>query len=201
MHFPLSLLPKQSLVMPLRVRNLRSQSRARGISLLEVLASVLVLAVVLFAVGQTMTLVLRRTTEAMTVARVEDQGARFVSSITLATKTATEWGIYSDMDAYKNGLSTNLVPAGNVLQCKSATESGNGIEYLFVYDPAGQTLKRYENGLNTDRMTLKNVAPLPAEVDGQIFNQEQGLVQGHWQLSVGGQLLTFSAYGTPLHMR
>jgi hypothetical protein len=187
--------------MPLRARNLRSQPRAGGISLLEVLVSVSVLTVVLFAVGQTMTLVLLRTTAAMTVARQEDQGARFVSSITLATKTATEWGIYSDMDAYNNGPGTNLAPAGNVLQCRSATESGNGIEYLFVYDPAGQTLKRYENGLNTDRMTLKNVAPLPANVDGQMFNQDQGLVQGHWQLSVSGRLLTFSAYGTPLHMR
>jgi Tfp pilus assembly protein PilV len=187
--------------MALRARNLRSESTAGGISLLEVMVSVSVLAVVLFAVGQTMTLVLLRTTAAMAVARQEDQGARFVSSITLATKTATEWGIYSDMDAYNNGLSTNFVPAGNVLECKSATESGNGVVYLFVYDSVGQTLKRYENGLNTDRMTLKNVAPLPAEVDGQIFNQNQGLVQAHWQLSVGGRLLSFSAYGTPLHMR
>jgi hypothetical protein len=201
MHFTLNLLPKLSLVMPLRGRNLRSKSRALGITLLDVLVSLSVLAVVLFAAEQAMMLVLLRTTAAMTVARLEDQGARFVSSITLATKTATEWGIYSDMQACDNGLSTNLVPAGNVLQCKSATESGNGTEYLFVYDPAGRTLKRYENGLNTDRMTLTNVAPLPAEADGQIFNEDQGLVQAHWQLSVGGQLLTFSAYGTPLHMQ
>jgi Tfp pilus assembly protein PilW len=187
--------------MALRARSLRSQSRAGGTSLLEVLVALLVLAVVLFAAAQTMTLVLLRTTAAMEVARQEDQGARFVSSITLATKTATEWGLYSDIDAYDNGPSTNLVPAGNVLACKSATESEHEIDFLFIYDPASQTLKRYENGLNTDRMTLKNVAPLPAEADDHIFNLDQGLVQGHWQLSVRGQLLTFSAYGTPLHMR
>lgn len=187
--------------MPLRVQNFKSKSRTEGFSLLEVLVALSVLAVALFAVGQSITLVLLRTTAAMETARQEDQGARFVASITLATKTATEWGIYSNQVAYNKGSNANLAAAGNILECKSATESGTGIDYLFVYDPAARTLKRYENGLNTDRMTLKNVSPVPAETDGQIFDQDQGLVQGHWQLSVRGRLLTFAAYGTPLHMR
>ncbi|HEY2123161.1 MAG TPA: prepilin-type N-terminal cleavage/methylation domain-containing protein [Chthoniobacterales bacterium] len=187
--------------MPLRVQNPKSKSRTEGFSLLEVLVALSVLAVVLFAVGQTITLVLLRTSGAMETARQEDQGARFVASITLATKTATEWGIYSNQVAYNKGSSANLAAAGNILECKSATESGTGIDYLFVYDPAARTLKRYENGLNTDRMTLKNVSSVPGETDGQIFNQDQGLVQGHWQLSVRGRLLTFAAYGTVLHMR
>ena len=88
----------------------------------------------------------------------EDQGARFVSSITLAAKTATAWGIYSDMDAYTSGPETNLAPQGNVLVCDSATQSGTPILYVFVYDPVSRTLKRFENNMNTERMTLKNVS-------------------------------------------
>ena len=161
------------------------------------MVAVLLLSVVLFTASQTMTLVLVRSLNAMELARQEDQGARFVSSITLATKTATAWGIYSDMEAYTSGPEINLAPQGNVLVCDSATQSGTPILYVFVYDPVSQTLKRFENNMNTERMTLRDVLPTA----GSIFNQNLGLVQGHWQMPVRNQLLTFSAYGTPPRMR
>jgi hypothetical protein len=183
--------------MPLAAGNPSSRSSEGGFSLLEVIVAVLFLSVVLFTVSQAMTLIVVRSLNAMELAREEDQGARFASSITLATKTATAWGIYFDMDAYTSGPEINLAPQGNVLVCDSATQSGAPILSAFVYDPVSQTLKRFENNMNTERMTLKNVLP----TEGPIFNQNLGLVQGHWQMSVRNQLLMFSAYGTALRMR
>ena len=183
--------------MPLAAENPSSRSSEGGFSLLEVLVALLILSVVLFTVSQTLTLVLVRSLNAMELAHEEDQGARFVSSITLATKTATAWGIYSDMDDYTSGPDINLAPQGNVLVCDSATQVGAPILYVFVYDPVSQTLRRFENNMNTERMTLRGVLPAA----GSIFNQDLGLVQGHWTTSVRNQLLTFSAYGTPTRMR
>jgi prepilin-type N-terminal cleavage/methylation domain-containing protein len=183
--------------MPLAAENPSSRSREGGFSLLEVLVALLLLSVVLFTVSQTLSLVLVRSMNAMELAHQEDQGARFVSSITLATKTATTWGIYSNMDAYTSGPDSNLAPQGNVLVCDSATQLGTPILYVFVYDPVSLTLRRFENDMNTERMTLKSVLP----IGGPIFNQNLGLVQGHWKTAVRNQLLTFSAYGTPTRMR
>jgi prepilin-type N-terminal cleavage/methylation domain-containing protein len=183
--------------MQLVATNSDSRTNERGFTLLEVIIAVSILSVVLFTVSQTMTLILLRSIHALEIARAEDQGARFVSSITLATKTATAWGIYSDLEAYTNGAETNLAPQGNVLVCASATETGPPLLYVFVYDPDSRTLKRFENNVNTERMILRNVS-LAA---GPLFDQNLGLVQGHWQMPVRNQLLTFSAYGTPPRMR
>jgi type II secretory pathway component PulJ len=183
--------------MPLAAGNPRNRSRQRGFSLLEVIVSTLFVSVVLFTVTQTMMLILLRSLNAIEVARREDQGARFVSSITLAAKTAASLGIYSDLDSYMSGPQTNLAPEGNVLVCDSPTQQGTSILYVFLYDPVSRSLKRFENNSNTERMTLINVVP----TGGSIFNQKLGLVQGHWQMPGGNQLLTFAAYGTPLHMR
>ena len=183
--------------MPLVAGNPSPRSSEGGYTLLELIVAVSLLSVVLFTVSQTELLVLVRSLHAMELARAEDEGARFVSSITLATKTATAWGIYSDMGAYATGPEINLAPQGNVLVCDSATEAGPSILYVFLYDPAARTLKRFENNMNTERMTLNEVLPTA----GPLFNQNLGLVQGHWQIPVRNQLLTFSAFGTPLRMR
>lgn len=183
--------------MPLAAENPSSPTRESGFSLLEVLVALLLVSVVLFTVSQTLTLVVVRSLNAMELAHQEDQGARFVSSVTLATKTATAWGIYSNMEAYTSGPDTHLVPQGDVLVCDSATQLGTPVLYVFVYDPVSQTLKRFEDNMNTERMTLRSVLP----TSGPIFNQNLGLVQGHWKISVRNQLLTFSAYGTPTRMR
>jgi hypothetical protein len=183
--------------MRLAAGNLSSPSSQTGFTVLEVVVALFLLSVVFLTVSQTMTLILVRSQNAMELTRAEDQGARFVSSITLATKTAVAWGIYSDLNAYTNGPEINLAPAGNVLVCDSPTQSGTEILYVFVYDPVSKTLKRFENNMNTERMTLTGVLPTA----GSIFNQNLGLVQGHWQVPVRNQLLTFSAYGTPPRMR
>jgi hypothetical protein len=153
--------------------------------------------VALFTVSQTMTLITARSINAMELAHQEDQGARFVSSITLAAKTATAWGIYSDLNSYISGPQTNLAPRGDVLVCDATTQSGVPILYVFVYDPASQTLKRFENNINAERTVLKAVSPAAETV----FNQDLGLVQGHWQMEIRNQVIAFSAYGTPPRMR
>src|SRR5580700_5627719 len=140
--------------MRLAAGNLSFPSSQAGFTVLEVVVALLLLSVVFLTVSQTMTLILVRSQNAMELTRAEDQGARFVSSITLATKTAIAWGIYSDLGAYTNGPEINLAPAGNVLVCDSPTQSGTEILYVFVYDPVSQTLKRFENNMNTERMTL-----------------------------------------------
>jgi prepilin-type N-terminal cleavage/methylation domain-containing protein len=173
--------------------------RCSGFSVLEILVAVLVLSIAFFAASRVILLVLSRLNYVMELVRQEDQGARFVSSIVLATKTATGWGIYSNMEAYLNSPQANLAPTGNVLVCNSATQSGTVVSYVFVYDPAAKTLKRFENNMSTERMSLSYVSP--TQLNSQIFNQDLGLVQGHWQINVRGQLLRFAAYGTPLHMR
>jgi Tfp pilus assembly protein PilV len=183
--------------MPLAAGNRSARMSEGGFSLLEVLVAQLLLSVVLFTVSQTLTLVLVRSVNAMELAHQEDQGARFVSSITLATKTATAWGIYSNMDDYTSGPDSHLVPRGNVLVCASTTPLGTPILYVFAYDTVSQTLRRFENNMNSERMTLSRVLPAA----GPIFNQDLGLVQAHWTTSVRNQLLTFSAYGTPTRMR
>jgi prepilin-type N-terminal cleavage/methylation domain-containing protein len=183
--------------MQLAAANPDSRPNDGGFTLLEVMVATSILSVVLFTVSQTMTLILVRSMHAMELARAEDQGASFVSSITLATKTATAWGIYSDLNAYTTGPEINLAAQGNVLVCDSATEAGPAILYVFVYDPESRTLKRFENNVNTERMNLQNVSPTA----GPLFDQNLGLVQGHWQMPVRDQLLTFSAYGTPPRMR
>jgi prepilin-type N-terminal cleavage/methylation domain-containing protein len=183
--------------MPLVAESPSSRSRQSAFTLLEVIVAVSVVAVVFFTISQTMSLILVRSLRAMEIARAEDQGARFVSSITLATKTATAWGIYPDLNAYTTGSENNLAPDGNVLVCASATQAGPPILYVFIYDPGSRTLKRFENNLNTERMTLENVLPIA----GPVFNQDLGLLQGHWQLPVRNQMLLFSAYGTPPRMR
>jgi hypothetical protein len=101
------------------------------------------------------------------------------------------------MNAYTTGPENNLAPDGNVLVCDSATQAGSPVLYVFVYDPGSRTLKRFENNINTERMTLQNVSPTA----GSLFDQDLGLVQGHWQMPVRNQMLLFSAYGTPPRMR
>lgn len=183
--------------MPSIAENPSYRRRESAFTLLEVIVTISVMSVVFFTISQTMALILMRSLRAIEIARAEDQGARFVSSITLATKTATAWGIYPDFNAYTTGPENNLAPEGNVLVCDSATEAGLPILYVFVYDSGARTLKRFENNMNTERMTLTNVSPSA----GPLFDQDLGLVQGHWEMSVRNQMLLFSAYGTPPRMR
>jgi prepilin-type N-terminal cleavage/methylation domain-containing protein len=178
--------------------NRKSQFRKLGFSLLEVVVVALLISVALLAVSQTMTLIVVRSLSSTELARREDQGARFVSSITLATKTASAWGIYPDLNSYTSGPQTNMAPQGDVLVCDSTTASGVPILYVFVYDRSSQTLKRFENNMNTERMALKDVSPTASAT---VFGQDLGLVQGHWQMRVQNQLIAFSAYGTPPRMR
>jgi type II secretory pathway pseudopilin PulG len=183
--------------MLLLVGNHNDRSGQVGFSLLEALVVTVLISVALFTVSQTMTLVIVRSFNAMELARQEDRGARFVSSITLATKTATAWGIYSDMERYQSGPQINMAPQGDVLVCNSITQTGVPILYVFTYDPASQVLKRFENNMNNERMSLKGVLPTATT----LFNQDLGLVQGHWQMRVQNQMIGFSAYGPPPRMR
>lgn len=157
----------------------------------------ILIAVALLSVSQTTVLILKRSLASMELAKAQDRAARFNASLTLAAKTAAAWGIYPDLASYNRDAQGNLAPEGNVLVCYSTNFTGNNILYLFVYDPASRTLKRFENDMNTARMNLDRVTP----VNSTLFNQKMGLVQGHFQMVVQSIQLTFSAYATPLRMR
>ncbi len=132
--------------------NHNSRSEQAGFSLLEVMVVLLLVSVALFTVSQTVTLIIVRSINAMELARQEDEGARFVSSITLAAKTATAWGIYSDLNGYTSGPQINLAPQGNVLVCDSATQSGTSNPLRLCLRSSHSDLetvrKQYERGEN-----------------------------------------------------
>ena len=168
-----------------------------GFTLLEVLVVTVLVAVAFFSVSQTTVLILKRSLLAIELATAQDRASRFNASLTLAAKTAVTWGIYPDLASYYNDGQGNLTPEGNLLVCYSTNFTGNNILYLFLYDPATRTLKRFENNINTARMNLDGVTP----VNSTLFNQKMGLVQDHFHMVVQNTEFTFSTYATPLRMR
>jgi hypothetical protein len=167
--------------------------------LVEALAALVTALTVLLALTTVLIAYLQRVKTDQSAAEIEDVGSRMAASITQATKTASQWAIYLDRASYLADPVSNVASQGNVLVCDTSTQSGEDIIVLFEYDPGAATLTRFENSFAQISNTLSKASLVAGS--SAVFDQNLGLVRGHWTLSDANELVDFEAYGTPLRMR
>jgi type II secretory pathway pseudopilin PulG len=177
-------------------RRIRGQG---GFTLIEALVALLLAAVATGVITDTLTGVLKRSYITIEVTRASDESERFALSLTQAGKSAIRWAIYADQAAYQSDPIGNVTIKGNVLAFQDQLSDARLVTQLFVYDPAAQTLGRYENSLAQQRSLLHNVVYSAGSTTA--FGQDLGLVQAHWAVQSTYERLDFEAYGSPLRMR
>ena len=128
------------------------------------------------------------------VAQAESLGSRMSAAITGAMTTSSAWHIYPDEQSYQADPVNNASAQGNALICQTNTDSGQTIVVLFAYQN-GQ-LTRSENSAANITNTISNVTPTA----GFVFNQNNGLVSGNFQIQTPVERLTFDAYGSSSRM-
>ena len=184
-------------------RSCRPSSRALvsegGFVLAEALAALLSALVVLVTVSTVLLAYMQRARTDQAAAQIESQGSAMAASITQDTKTASLWAIYADRNTFLADPVKNVASQGNVLVCNTTTRAGPQIVVSFEYDPAAGTLVRSENTFATATNKLSKAAP-PAGFS-TVFDQNLGLLRGHWTLAIPNELVDFEAYGTPPHIR
>jgi type II secretory pathway pseudopilin PulG len=170
-----------------------------GFTLVEALIGIVVTAVAVGAISDTLTGLLKRTYIALQVTQATDESERFAAAFTQAGKSATGWAVYADRASYLADPTGNIATAGNVLVFNDQLADGTEITEIFEYDPIAQTLSRYENSVNQQRSLLYDVVYSTGRTT--VFGQDLGLVQAHWSVQNKYELLVFEAYGQPLRMR
>jgi type II secretory pathway pseudopilin PulG len=170
-----------------------------GFTLVEALIGIMLTAVAVGAISDTLTGILKRTYIALQVTKATDESERFAAAFTQCGKTATGWAVYTDRASYLANPTGNVATAGNVLVFKDQLADGTAITELLEYDPIAQTLSRYENSVNQQRSILYDVVYSSGWTT--VFGQDLGLVQAHWTMQSKYELLDFAAYGQPLRMR
>ena len=150
-------------------------------------------------ISDTLTGILRRSYITIAVTRISDESERFAAAFTQQGKTAVAWALYPDRAAYLADPIANVAAAGNVLVFQDQLPDGTLINELYEYDPATQTLARYEGDFTQQRTPLNKVAFSPGYPTA--FAQDFGLVQAHWTVQSPYELLDFESYGSPLRMR
>jgi type II secretory pathway pseudopilin PulG len=170
-----------------------------GFTLVEALIGIMLTAVAVGAISDTLTGILKRTYIELQVTQATDVSERFAAAFTQSGKTATGWAVYADRASYLANPTGNVATAGNVLVFNDQLADGTAITELFEYDPIAQTLSRYENSVNQQRSILYDVVYSAGWTT--VFGQDLGLVQAHWTVQSKYELLDFEAYGQPLRMR
>jgi type II secretory pathway component PulJ len=170
-----------------------------GFTLVEALLALLLAAMGTGIISDTLTGILRRSYITIAVTRISDQSERFAAAFTQQGKTAVSWALYADRAAYLADPVANVAAAGNVLVFQDQLSDGTLINELFEYDPAAQTLTRYEGDF-TQQRTLLNKVVLSTGFP-TTFAQDLGLVQAHWSVQSPYEQLDFESYGSPLRMR
>jgi Tfp pilus assembly protein PilV len=173
-----------------------------GFTLIEALVALLLAAVAVGVVSDTLTGVLKRSLMTIEVTRASDESERFAASLTQGGKLAIGRAIYADQAAYQADPVGNVAVQGNVLAFQDqlpADADATPVTQLFVYDPSAQTLTRYENNMAQERALLHNVVYSTGSTS--VFTQNLGLVQAHWTVQSTYERLEFEAYATPLRMR
>jgi type II secretory pathway pseudopilin PulG len=170
-----------------------------GFTLVEALLALLLGGVATGIISDTLTGILRRSYITIAVTRISDESERFAAAFTQQGKTAVAWALYPDRAAYLANPIANVAAAGNVLVFQDQLPDGTLINELYEYDPATQTLARYEGDF-TQQRTLLNKVTFSAGYP-TAFAQDLGLVQAHWTVQSPYELLDFESYGSPLRMR
>jgi type II secretory pathway pseudopilin PulG len=170
-----------------------------GFTLVESLLAILLAAVATGIISDTLTGILRRSYITIAVTRISDESERFAAAFTQQGKTAVGWALYADRAAYLADPVANVAATGNVLVFQDQLPDGTLINELFEYDPAAQTLARFEGDF-TQQRTLLNKVVLTAGYPTP-FAQGLGLVQAHWTVQSPYESLDFESYGSPLTMQ
>jgi type II secretory pathway pseudopilin PulG len=170
-----------------------------GFTLVEALLALLLGGVATGIISDTLTGILRRSYITIAVTRISDESERFAAAFTQQGKTAVAWALYPDRAAYLANPIANVAAAGNVLVFQDQLPDGTLINELYEYDPATQTLARYEGDF-TQQRTLLNKVTFSAGYP-TAFAQDFGLAQAHWTVQSPYELLDFESYGSPLRMR
>ena len=170
-----------------------------GFTLVEALVALLLSAVATGVITDTLTGVLKRSYVTIEVTRASDESERFASSFTQEGKSATSWAIYADRAAYLADPTANVAINGNLMVFQDQLPDATLVIEIFEYNPAAQTLARYENSLGQQRSLLNKV--MFTTGNPTVFAQDLGLLQAHWTVQSTYEQLDFEAYGTPLRMR
>jgi hypothetical protein len=120
------------------------------------------------------------------------------AALTQSGKTSTGCTLYADRASYMANPANPAV-SGNVVVFQDQQADGALVSELFEYDPAAETLTRYEGSLSQQRALLHNVTLSSGHLT--VFEQDLSLVQAHWTVQTPYELLDFQAYATPLAMR
>ena len=169
-----------------------------GFTFVEVLLYLLLAGVAAGIISDTLTGILRRSYIMTAVTRISDESERFAAAFTQQGKMAVGWALYPDRAAYLADPIGNVAAAGNVLVFQDQLPDGTLINELYEYDPATQTLARYEGDFTQQRTLLNKVAFSTGYPTA--FAQDLGLVQAHWTVQSPYELLDFESYGSPLRM-
>jgi len=177
----------------------KSRRGVQGFTLVESLAGMLLAAVAAGTMADTIVGIMKRSYMTLEVTRASDESERFAAAFTQAGKVATSWAIYPDRAAYLADPVGNVAAQGNVLVFQDQLPDGTTMMEMFEYDPAAQTLARYENTLNQQLSLLSKAVPAAGRTT--VFEQDLALVQAHWSVPSAYELVEFEAYGTSSRMR
>ena len=169
-----------------------------GFTLVEALLALLLAGVGTGIISDTLTGILRRSYITIAVTRISDESERFAAAFTQQGKMAVGWALYPDRAAYLADPVANVAAVGNVLVFRDQLPDGTLINELYEFDPATQTLARYEGDFTQQRTLLNKVAFSTGYPT--VFAQDLGLVQAHWTVQSPYELLDFESYGSPLRM-
>jgi type II secretory pathway pseudopilin PulG len=170
-----------------------------GFTLVEALIGIMLTAITIGAISDTLTGILKRTYIELQVTQTADESERFAAAFTQFGKAAIGWAVYADRASYLANPTGTVATAGNMLIFNDQLADGTMITEIFEYDPIAQTLSRYENSVKQQRSLLYDVVYSNGRTT--VFGQDLGLVQAHWIVQSKYELLDFEAYGQPLRMR
>ncbi|MBV8224207.1 MAG: hypothetical protein JO232_03335 [Verrucomicrobia bacterium] len=170
-----------------------------GFTLVESLAGILLAAVAAGTMADTIVGIMKRSYMTLEVAQASDESERFAAAFTQAGKAATSCAIYPDRAAYLADPIGNASVQGNVLVFQDQLPAGTQIIEMFEYDPAAQTLARYEHTLGQQISLLSKVIPSASYTT--LFEQDLALIQAHWSVQTPYELIDAEAYSTSPRMR